>query len=369
MADNAVTPNVFLDTEVFDGQGLNFTSPNFIRLIRLATAGKVKLFLTTVTREEIKRHLDAHAKKAFRQISDYRRASRVVKKLLPPETTAALAAADVEAIRDDLHKDFTTFIDDTAAEILSVNDVSPEAVFERYFQQKPPFGDQHKKSEFPDAFACAALQAWCAKTRSRMYVVSGDPDWRRVCKTDAVLIHLNRLDELLEQFEDSVIVTAIKEFLSARKEQVEELIKEEAHNLDYFVSDNLIDGEYDDLEVDVVVEEFHVVEAADGQAVVTAFCTLNLRASVTADDPNSMWTDPDTGDVNSVWHLRGSAEQEIERDVAVSVTYDVKRPENVTISKVEFEDKSVEIEVDEQDLSCSDEDELDETDVVLPDEF
>jgi hypothetical protein len=370
MPDNAVTPNVFIDTEVFDSQGLDFASPNFMRLIRLATAGEVKLFLTTVTREEIKRHLDEHATKAFKQMGDYRRASRIVKKMLPPEALAALGTADEGAIRHDLHRDFTAFIDNTKTEILSINKVSPDAVFKRYFEQKPPFGDRHKKNEFPDAFACAALQAWCARTKSKMYVVSGDHDWKRVCAADPALIHLNRLDRLLEQFADSIIVTAIREFLVARKEEVEGLINSEAENLDYYISDNLIDGEYDDLEVSTEVEEFHVVEAADGQAVITAFCTVRIQAFITADDPNSMWTDPDTRDVKSVWQLRGSVEQENECDVTVSVTYDPKRPEDVKIGKVEFQDKSVEIEVEEGQLSCSAEDEVDDIDdIIVPDDL
>jgi hypothetical protein len=202
-----------------------------------------------------------------------------------------------------------------------------------------------------------------------MYVVSRDTDWRRACEEVPVLIHLNQLDELLEQFADSVARTAIREFLGARKEEVEELIRDEADNLDYFVSDSLIDGECDDLEVNVAVDEFHVVDADDGQAVVTAFCTLNIRAFVTADDPNSMWTDPDTGDVKSVWRLAGRIEREIERDVTLTVTYDEKHPEDVEIGSVEFGNKSVEIEVDEHELSCSNQDELDEIDIVGPDDF
>ena len=149
MPDSAITPNVFIDTEVFDAQGLDFTSPNFKRLIRLAAADKVKLFLTTVTRGEINRHLDEHAKKAFKQISDYRRAMRIVKKVIPPETIAALETIDVEAFRNDLNKDFMTFLEKTAAEILPINEVSSDAIFQRYFEQEPPFGDKHKKNEFP----------------------------------------------------------------------------------------------------------------------------------------------------------------------------------------------------------------------------
>ena len=78
------------------------------------------------------------------------------------------------------------------------------------------------------------------------------------------------------------------------------------------------------------------MEATAGEAVVTAFCTLRIRAFVTALDPDSMWIDPDTRDMHSVWRLRGNIEQEMERNVAVSVTYDVKHPENVKIDEVEF---------------------------------
>lgn len=67
--------------------------------------------------------------------------------------------------------------------------------------------------------------------------------------------------------------------------------------------------------------------------------------------------------------MRGRIEQEIARGVTVSVTYNPQQPEDVKIDKVEFQDKSVEIEVDEQELGSSAEDEWnDMDDFVLPDE-
>src|SRR5205823_5999161 len=53
VADSAVTPYVFLDTEVFRTHQLDFQSPNIRRLVRLAVEGPLRLLLTTVTKGEV----------------------------------------------------------------------------------------------------------------------------------------------------------------------------------------------------------------------------------------------------------------------------------------------------------------------------
>ena len=53
MADSAVTPYVFLDTEVFRTHQLDLQSPNIRRLVRLAVEGPLRLLLTTVTKGEV----------------------------------------------------------------------------------------------------------------------------------------------------------------------------------------------------------------------------------------------------------------------------------------------------------------------------
>jgi hypothetical protein len=368
MPDSAVTSKVFIDTEVFDAQGLDFGSPNIVRLVRLAAAHKVQIFLTTVTVKEIERHLDEHAVKAFKQLQDYRRASHIVKKVLPAETAVALSDANLESIRSHLRNDFEAFVREGHIQILTLDDVSATSVFDKYFAQQPPFGDKGKKNEFPDAFACAALKVWCTKNKSRMYVVSADPDWRRACTNEPTLVHLQRLDELLEQFADSVVVTAIKESLTARMNELRTLINADADDLEYFVSDNVIDGEYEDVELDIEIEDFHVVEAANGHAIVTASCVLDIQAIVRGDDPDSIWRDPDTGDMNSVWRVSGSIEQQTELDATIAVTYDVNRPEHITIGRVRFDDRSIELDVDDDQLTRDDDDESDEMDFTVPDD-
>ena len=363
MSDTATTPNVFVDTEVFDHHSRDFDSANFRILRRLASSGAIRLLLTTITEHEVRSHIDADARDAFKRLQNYKRMSRAIKRVLPDPK---LEPHDEEVIRKDLQKDFDHFIKTAQIDILAIDDVAPGPIFKRYFEQRPPFGNKDKKSEFPDAFAVAALDGWCNKNSAKVYVVSGDPDWKRACKDNPNLIYLERLDELLEKFGDSVQVSAVREALSKVRDNVREFVERKAYDLDFFVSDNLIDGELDDIQIDLEVEEFHVIEAKDGNAVVSVSCRLNITADVTAMDPNSIWTDPDTGELRSVWRLRGSVQHETERDATMDVTYYAGNTDAIGFKNVQFEARSVEVDVDEHGLTCSDEDEL--LDYDIPEE-
>jgi hypothetical protein len=331
MSDSAVTPNVFVDTEVFDHHSRDFDSAKLRVLRRLASSGRINLLLTTITEHEVRSHIDADAKDAFKRLRNYNRMSRAVKRVLPDPK---LEPQDEEAIRKDLQKDFDDFIKSAQIEILTIDDVSPGPIFKKYFKQTPPFGTKDKKSEFPDAFAVAVLEEWCKRNFAKIYVVSGDSDWKLACKGNSDLIYVERLDELLEKFGDSVQITAVKEALSRVRDSVVEFIERKAYELDFFVSDKLINGELDDVQIDLEVEEFRVVEARDGEATVTVTCRLNVTADVTAMDPNSIWTDPDTGELKSVWQLRGSVQDETERDVTMEVTYDASNTDTIGFKNV-----------------------------------
>jgi hypothetical protein len=68
-------------------------------------------------------------------------------------------------------------------------------VFDRYFARQAPFDKDSK--EFPDAFVLAALEAWCAKAKEKMYVVSADAAFLRAAEASPHLLPLKRLEDLL----------------------------------------------------------------------------------------------------------------------------------------------------------------------------
>src|SRR5207249_3176645 len=98
-----------------------------------------------------------------------------------------------------LQKEFDDFIAETGASVLDLDGVSADAIFKKYFDGTPPFGGQGatKKVEFPDAFACAALEVWgAANENAKIYVVGNDGDWKQMCAGHGSLISVGRLDEL-----------------------------------------------------------------------------------------------------------------------------------------------------------------------------
>src|SRR5206468_1659507 len=102
---------------------------------------------------------------------------------------------DGEAVTKEILGRFKDFIDKAKVDVISEENVSIAAVFEKYFARKAPFGDAKKKSEFPDAFVVAALRDWCEKEKTKMFVVSDDPDMEAACGVDGFLIDVKTLEE------------------------------------------------------------------------------------------------------------------------------------------------------------------------------
>jgi hypothetical protein len=361
----AETKYVFLDVQVFKDQDLDFFSPNLKRLIRLAGAGELQLILTYVTEQETRKRIALHATEAFRQAKSLKKVNRIVKKLLTPEGLKALDETDEEKLLAGMQEEFTRFLRDTNAKILPIDDIPPTAVFERYFKAKPPFSESGgKKSEFPDAFAAAALQKWCEEVSDRkLFVVSLDKDWRLTCKEMKCFIHVRKLDELLERFADSEVVADLKEAIITRSDDLVSLLKGKIKDgcVYFYVDDSALEAEVDQVEaVEVEIEDVHVVETNDGSAALSLGCNVKVTLFVSADDPDSSYTDPDNGERRSVWTVSGSVEREIEMDATVEITYHVKDLKNIEIKSVTFQDESISISIQKGELCPNyDEDELD----------
>jgi hypothetical protein len=355
MADSAETPYVFLDTEVFRAHQLDFQSPNIGRLIRLATKGPVRLLLTTVTRGEVMDDLTGEAQKALKKLKEVRRESRVMRKIMSGDAVDAIEAVKREDACGTLCKEFYDFIAETRAVVLDVDTVSPEAIFKKYFESTPPFGGErdNKKVEFPDAFACGALEAWSAANEdAKVYVVSNDSDWKKMCGLNPALISVAKLEELLQYFTDSEVSFAIKKGLEEKREELLTMVRAEAETLEFYVGgDQLIDGEIESHEIlDVDIEDFNVVEIKDGEASVSVSCQVSVSADVVADDPDSGIYDHETKDMYYAFRMAGTVARTMDLTAEVTVQYDSDAPEQVTIESVEFEESSLELFVEEQEL-------------------
>lgn len=355
VADSAVTTYVFLDTEVFRAHHLDFQSPNIRRLVRLAVEGAVRLLLTTVTKGEVMDDLKERAREAIKQLKEVRRLSGTMRRIMPEESVQAIEAVKRDEAAATLQKEFDDFIAETHADMLDLSGVSADAIFMKYFEGTPPFGGQgdNKKVEFPDAFAFKTLEGWSsANGNAKIYVVGNDSDWKRMCAGHPSLISVDRLDELLQRFTNTEVSFAIKQGLEEHHEELVKMIRSEAEKLDFYVGcDVLINGEIDDYEIlDVTVTDFKVVEIKDGEASVSVICEVSVSAGVGADDPDSGIKDSETKSIYYVYRIAGTVERTVDMTAEVTVKYDMDNPEQATIQRVKFEDYSVELDVEEQDL-------------------
>lgn len=367
MADSAATNNVFLDTEVFDCHQFDFGALSFCRLVRLAADGPMRVLLTTVTVSEIRKHIDEHAEKAFKQVETFRRILPLTRSVVTPDLHQALSGTTAEEFRQSLHRSFDNFLTETKATIVSVDGVSPEAIFKAYFEVKPPFGDGAKKSEFPDAFASAALRAWVAENgNSSIYIVSNDKDWRRLCQDEAAFIHQSQLSELLEKYADSELVSYIREAITERLAELKDKLDAAAKELYYYSSDG-VEAEIEEPDdVDVTIDDFHVIEAKDGQATISLSCSLHYAVTITDDDPDSGWTDPDDGERRFVYRRSGTVEGEDEIEATLTMQYDQAHPDQVELGTVTFAQQELHVSFEDSDLSRDDDNDYDDYD--FPDE-
>jgi len=350
--DTAVTPNVFLDTEVFDAHQLDFDSPNIRRVAARAIQGRVHILLPSVTEREIRAHQVEKANEAFKEIKKLCRSLRTVHKALAGPVLDGLNAVTEEGILAKLGEQFDAFIAETHAERLVVDAVSPEAVFAKYFAGTAPFGEGKKKHEFPDAFTCGAIEAWSAANgNAKIYVVSNDGDLKRVCAGHRVFIQVDTIDKLLELYANAELVEAIRAGLEEKREELQQLIEQQAEDFDYYPGDQLIDGEIEVVEqVDVEIQEFHIVEAADGKASVSVHCELSVSVAVVADDANSGIYDHEDKTMHYMYRVSGSASRELELMVEVEITYDQEHPEDVTIDQIKVENRSFDLGIEETEL-------------------
>ena len=364
MADSAVTPYVFLDTEVFKAHQLDFQSPNIRRLVRLAVEGPVRLLLTTVTKGEVMDDLKERAREAIKHLKEVRRLSSTMRKIMSEDAVQAVEDVKRDEAIAALQKEFDDFIAETGATVLDLDGVSAGGIFKKYFEGTPPFGGQggNKKVEFPDAFAFGALETWsAAKENAKIYVVGNDGDWKKMCAGHPSLISVARIDELLQHFTDTETGFAIKKGLEERREELLKMICAEAEDLDiYLGGDMLIDGEIDGYEIlELSIVEFNVVEINDGEASVSVLCEVSVSADVVADDPDSWIKDSETKNVHYMFRIAGTVARTVEKAAEVTVTYDEEDPEQVTIESVEFEDSNVELFVEEDELERVDDNDSD----------
>lgn len=233
---------VFIDTEVFMRNNFNFKHRSFRKLIEDVEVGLVSVYLTEVVKEEVISNI---CKKVHEDVKSsqkqFIKKARILNNLDEYKNIFNISD-DIDNITKSLLIRFDEFLEDVDATIISINTVFPSEIFEKYFNETPPFS-KRKKDEFPDAFSLMALQNFVETEKVNISIVSGNKDLNDFCKGSGELLY----EESLESFFDS-------------------LTKDDDYNHGYVLS--VFDNKYDDI-VDSLQEHIndqgYVLNEEDGE--------------------------------------------------------------------------------------------------------
>jgi hypothetical protein len=172
------TPNVFVDTQVFVSSNY-FEGINLERLLNHGNAGTIKLYLTEMTKYEIKSNIKQDLFQALDQINSFKRKfashNKIVKNFEGFKKYLEIPGLDIEVDSEELFEKLNLFIKNGNVIDIPLNYADVDAIVQQYFNQELPFSNK-KRHEFPDAIVLSAIENWCYDKGQKIYLISGDAD-------------------------------------------------------------------------------------------------------------------------------------------------------------------------------------------------
>ena len=323
---NAVR-NVFLDTEAFVRAGLNFDGTSLGRLRELARLGHVRLYVSEVVRQEVRRQLSEKASELTKHVRSATESTRVLGRR-QGEVVRLLEEVSSEGAQERFVEGFETFVHDAEVAVLPIDGVSAGTLCKWYFAGTAPFGSGTKKAEFPDAISLLALLDHASKFDARFDVVSGDRDHERFCALHEALTSFDTINALVDELERTRVAKA--DALSA-------YLRSDDAALRASVRDALtrIELEFDDPEVldaevellDLVAVEGTIVEVLDAEddpALVAVSARVTFDAEVRGEDVSrAVWDKEDGRHIGSIAfedRYRVEVDQEFTLEVSSELT-------------------------------------------------
>lgn len=300
--------SVFVDTQVFIKESYDFsTKGKFALLEKQIDSGKVQLLTSDIVKGEVERHIKEDVGKGLEKLQSVL-SDRRLAIFREGSYSAIFQSIDLFLMTESALKTFDDYLANVAAIWLDINDVDLHSVVTDYFSGKPPFGEGHKKSEFPDAFNASLLKKYSIEN-GKVYVVSNDGDFSHVEN----IFCFKTLSELLDAInsQNDAISLQSKDYLNSASAQtiifdkVENALMDIGYELDVDGSDTDRKGissgyEYDETELLSVstqkLTELEVVdiEYSDSTITVMTNCKSLLEFSCSFfDEENSIWDSVD----------------------------------------------------------------------------
>jgi PIN domain len=316
---------VYLDTQVFESLNFQFSEGRLKGLCDYAKKGRVSLYLTEVTLREVKARINKRYKESMISLNEFKKNAKILRNL--PEFEGIFSLRKSEFLQS-LFDQLNAYITEGKITILPVAISNSVDVFNRYFEDLPPFSEGKKKHEFPDAFSISILENWCKINNCKIYIVSNDNDLISACLEHEFLLSVPTLPEMLEiiQNEESAenkleqLSQAAHRCIDTSKDYIESIIQRQFEESEFiFQSDSTPpdeDGEV--LSVNVSSLEYetqNLVSLEEESAVFQIRILIRYTAEVSYPDPDMTAYDSEDG----VYIVLETLEEELEKEQEVDV--------------------------------------------------
>lgn len=345
---------VALDTEVFDRANFNYKSTSFKKLIELVKENKICLYITKITHQEIIDHISQAAQQAALAFKNLHKEFRKQAKIIHSSVkfnNLLYSSINSEDLFNELKEQFDIFLEETEIEILTLDNLSVENIFSKYFKNLPPFNAGKKKHEFPDAFAIAAIEAKAKVENKKIYIISGDKDWLEACNHIDNLIYTADIDKFLadiinqEYQEIDVCYKIFDDNLNTIKEQIEDDFVQKEFTLD---DDFSYCVDFGSEEIDIDVDKIEIIDryivSIDDSEVEYPLLIFELKADISYtahisyDSTEYAFWDSEDEIYYNLERIKGKVQQKISMSIEVEILLFRDESYNLCLNAVEYVD-------------------------------
>lgn len=347
--------NVILDTNIFIRE--NFLHGKKIKsLISLSSKKIIQIYITEITYNELKFKFRSFLATSIINHNIFKKNSE--NWILQNDSTIQpfFTKIEPEKIVTTFERTLENLIKDSVIIIIPYKSVNIRAVFDKYFENKPPFSKGDKKSEFPDAFTLELVREFCDTNKIIAIVFSTDKD---LLSTESSSFNVRNdydtfLEEIYTQVGENVKKDITHKLFLSNSQQLKEVFTnwykenlEDDHSLYYDAVNwkDVYNVEVEEVNIDKL--SYKIIEIVDEIITIEVEARTNVKINVETDDDNSMYYDSD----DKMYHYYDTntlfIEQEFDSSLIASIEiideYDYSK--NFEVESIN-ENKKISIDID-----------------------
>jgi len=343
------TKKVFLDTECFVRNNLNFENSVLTAFKKLCDEQELQHLSTTVVYREVVRKIEDSTKEALDALKTFKRKAQPLNNLDNKDLSSLFKDLDEGETYQKAINSFKNYLEECLTEIISADSINCEDILDRYFQTKPPF-TKDKSNEFRDAILLSSLKDFI--DGESVYVVSGDKILEQYCEEDDKLIYVDSLSKLIDlHSETNARTSKLKDFLHNQVETLQGLISDLIEDCDVYNNSTWEDAEVEEFKIlSVDIDDISVLSISDEDAVVIADARIILEVTVTGPDYNNGTYDKEDGIIYTHEHSTQIVSIDYDYEVDIEVVYNYEDDDvtdaNLTVN-IDDTHKGIEVSVEE----------------------